>query len=109
MKISEIKKIKILHPEYFLSKSAEIDFSKLEVVICATITEINVIKPKSTTEMAFVHLEDETGKIQGLIFPKCYSEFKKFIVVNNGPLIIEGNVNLLEEPPKIFPHKIGLA
>lgn len=105
--ISEIEKIKILHPGNLVSRSIENNLSRFEVVVRATISKIEIIIPKNTTEMAFVILEDGTGEIEGLIFPKCYSEYKKFLVVNSGPLIIGGHVNLFEEPRKIFPHKIG--
>ena len=55
--------------------------------------------------MAFANLEDLTGKIECVIFPKTYAEFDE-LLEEDGPFVIKGEVRLNEEPRKIFPIKI---
>jgi len=55
--------------------------------------------------MCFAELEDLTGKIECIVFPKVFEEFEA-IIDSSEPKIIEGYINLSEEPRKIFPQKI---
>ena len=55
--------------------------------------------------MAFAALEDLSGKIEIIVFPKVYEEFAE-ILNTEDPVVMSGFVNLAEEPRKFFPSKI---
>ena len=66
------------------------------------ITQVKKKVTKSDTTMAFVDLEDITGSIEVIVFPKT--------LIQNSPLIAEGNVVVIkgrldvrdDEPPKLI-------
>ncbi|MEE0980712.1 MAG: OB-fold nucleic acid binding domain-containing protein, partial [Acutalibacteraceae bacterium] len=66
------------------------------------ITHVKKKVTKSDTTMAFVDLEDITGSIEVIVFPKT--------LIQNAPLIAEGNVVVIkgrldvrdDEPPKLI-------
>ena len=55
--------------------------------------------------MCFAVLEDLTGKIECIVFPKVFEEYEKFLS-SREPLVLKGQVNLSESPRKFFPSKI---
>jgi DNA polymerase-3 subunit alpha len=57
--------------------------------------------------MCFATLEDLTGKIECIIFPRAFAEFEA-ILNSDQPVLIEGVVNLQESPRKILADKIYL-
>jgi len=87
--------------------SDENDPTKRSMVIAGMISESKVIMTKKGDKMAFVTFEDLSGKIECLFFPKTYAEFQEFLTLDE-PLIMNGMVNLAEDPKKFFPKKIGL-
>ncbi len=84
----------------------EHDPSKRSVVIAGMISESKVILTKKGDKMAFVTLEDLSGKIECLFFPKIFAEFQQFLTTDE-PLIMTGFVSL-EDVKKFFPTKIML-
>jgi DNA polymerase-3 subunit alpha len=85
----------------------EHDPSKRSVVIAGMISESKIILTKKGDKMAFVTLEDLTGKIECLFFPKIFAEFQQYLTMDE-PLIMSGYVNLSEDVKKFFPTKISL-
>lgn len=67
----------------------EKDFtSEVQVKIAGVIAEVKVVLTKRTSsEMAFVNFEDETGMINLVVFPKTYSEVKDFLEEGNALLV----------------------
>jgi len=63
-----------------------------------------VVTKKNNSEMAFGTLEDDTGKIELVIFPKTYSTYKE-ILIKDRTLIIEGRVEVREETLTIVVDK----
>jgi DNA polymerase-3 subunit alpha len=51
--------------------------------------------------MAFLSLEDESGTIEGVIFPRSYAEFTQYLGENKA-VYIEGKVSLREEEKSIL-------
>ncbi|MEE3078530.1 MAG: DNA polymerase III subunit alpha [Bdellovibrionota bacterium] len=89
-----------------ISKVHEIDGqNKRDMVLTGMITEKKDIMTKKGDRMCFATLEDLTGKIELIVFPKTYAEFNE-ILSTDDPLIISGQCNLAEEPRKFFPTKI---
>jgi DNA polymerase-3 subunit alpha len=83
------------------------DPSKRSMVISGLVVENKVILTKKGDKMSFVTLEDLTGKIECLFFPKVYAEFGQFLTMDE-PLIMSGYVNLAEDPKKFMPTKVSL-
>lgn len=73
------------------------------VVITKTKT---ILTKKNNSKMAFATLEDETGKIEGVIFPKIY-ESCQAILTENRPVYIEGKVNYREGNVSILIDSIS--
>ncbi len=74
-----------------LKKDADIP-----IKIAANLTKIKLIRTKkNNAKMAFLSLEDETGKIEAVLFPKTFDTIEK-ILTENKPFYIEGKTNLRE-------------
>ncbi len=78
---------------------------KREMTIAGIITANKSFISKKGSKMAFTTLEDLTGKIECIVFPKVYEEFWE-ILESDEPVIMSGWVNLSEDPRKFFPNKI---
>jgi len=85
----------------------EHDPTKRSVVIAGMVSESKVILTKKGDKMAFVTFEDLTSKIECLFFPKVFAEFQSFLEMGE-PLIMQGYVNLSEDPKKFIPNKVSL-
>ncbi len=78
---------------------------KREMMLAGLISGRKNILTKKGDKMCFATLEDLTGKIECIVFPRTFAEFEE-ILGGDEPLIMEGQVNLAEEPRKFFPTKI---
>ena len=61
----------------------------------------NILTKKNNAKMAFVTLEDETGNIEAVVFPKTYEQMSSFIAENK-VVYIEGKINVREGTPSIL-------
>jgi DNA polymerase-3 subunit alpha len=109
MNLAQIQELPtVKKPEGFNPRlSPENDPSKRSVVVAGMVIENKVIMTKKGDKMAFVTIEDLSGKIECLFFPKTYAEYQQFLTMDE-PLIMHGVVNLEEDVKKFFPNKIGL-
>ena len=106
MQIQELPTVQ--RPEVFNPRMGdENDPSKRSMVISGMVIENKVILTKKGDKMSFVTLEDLTGKIECLFFPKVYAEFNQFLTMGE-PIIMTGYVNLAEDPKKFMPTKVSL-
>lgn len=64
-----------------------------------------ILTKKNGSEMAFATLEDDTGKIELVIFPKIFSEFKNFLV-KDSIVIIEGKLEQGDENLTLVVDKV---
>ena len=83
------------------SRLNEIDFTNItpgkRVKVGGMLTSVRVVTTKkSNSEMAFASLEDGTGKVELVIFPKTYSQNKN-LWEKEKILIIEGKVDQKED------------
>ncbi|MBH46554.1 MAG: DNA polymerase III subunit alpha [Halobacteriovorax sp.] len=78
---------------------------KREMMLAGLISGRKNILTKKGDKMCFATLEDLTGKIECIVFPRTFAEYEE-ILAGDEPLIMEGQVNLAEEPRKFFPTKI---
>lgn len=64
-----------------------------------------VMTKKSNAEMAFGSLEDETGKVNLVIFPKTYS-VQKELLAKDKPLLVEGKFEKREDELSIIVDRL---
>lgn len=92
------------HPlDNFRSKLASVDKigelaeypSGKSINICGIITENKAIVTKAGKHMAFLQVEDLTGRIEIVVFPATYAKFKSYIT-DNGLVEIAGKVEVEE-------------
>ena len=60
---------------------------------------------KTKEKMAIVSLEDLTGTVQVLIFPRTFQKFSNLIKVDS-MVYVTGKLNLREEEPKLFAEEV---
>lgn len=78
---------------------------KRDFTLGGMIMEKKVILTKKGEKMCFLNLEDLTGKIECIVFPKVFSEYEE-LLASEEPVMMNGYVNLTENPRKFFPQKI---
>ncbi|MEE2742276.1 MAG: OB-fold nucleic acid binding domain-containing protein, partial [Bdellovibrionota bacterium] len=81
------------------------DRNRKELSLGGVLTSSRNIMTKKGDKMCFALLEDLSGKIECIVFPKVFSEYED-ILKTEDPVLIEGYVNLEETPKKFFPQKI---
>ncbi len=71
------------------------------------ITKLRVVKTKkSNADMAFGTLEDESGSIEFVAFPKAYEEFNNLLRVDN-VVLLKAKVDLREEELNLMVEKVS--
>ena len=79
---------------------------KQKVDICGIITSKTVKPTKNSDSMAFAVLEDRTGEIELVIFPKVYSS-NAHLVMKDTPVCVRGTISAEEgKAPKILVFEI---
>ncbi len=76
-----------------------------EMTLCGLLTDVKEIVTRKGKKMAFANLEDLTGKIECIIFPKSYEDLAEKLHITE-PIIVRGAVKLSESPRKLFLNKI---
>mgnify|MGYP001805846534 FL=1 len=70
--------------------------SEVSIKMVATLTKFKMIRTKkNNAKMAFLTLEDETAKIEAVVFPKIFEEIEPLLGENKA-FYIEGKTNLRE-------------
>jgi DNA polymerase III subunit alpha len=67
----------------------------------------NIFTKKNNSKMAFVTLEDDTGNIEAVVFPKTYEQFANLLEENKA-VYIEGKTNTREDTLSILVDTISL-
>lgn len=78
---------------------------KRSMTLAGQISGRKNILTKKGDKMCFATLEDLSGKIECIVFPKVFAEYE-MILNTDEPVLVEGFVNLQESPRKIFADKI---
>lgn len=101
----------IIEPLVFRSthKIYEINTSETHpnnVKVAAVVAGVRVITTKKTgAEMAFVKLDDGTGTIEVVVFPKVFKETRDFWD-DGKPLLVTGKIDIRDETPGIIVDSI---
>ena len=75
-------------------------------ILCIIISKKVILTKKSGKPMAFLQLEDLTGKIEGVVFPETYQQLQEKLVENK-PFILAGTVNKREEGISLLVNTIN--
>lgn len=91
------------HKVYEISSN---DYYPDLVRIAAVVSEIKVITTKKTgAEMAFAKVDDGTGTIELVVFPKIFKQTRDFWSAGK-PLLVIGKVDAKDETPTIIVENI---
>ena len=89
--------------------SGNTEYDNREVTVGGVITVFKQKVTKSGQTMAFATIEDLTGAIETLVFPKVLAEFGAFLKQENA-VLVRGRVSLREnEAPKLICERVQLA
>ncbi len=80
---------------------------KRDMMLAGLLTNLKTFISKKGDKMAFATLEDLSGKIECVIFPRTFGEYEA-LLSSDEPMIISGTVNMDEDPRKFFPSKVQL-
>lgn len=69
------------------------------------IMDIRQIMTKKNDPMAFVRLEDETGSVEVVVFPKIFEQSKD-VLVKDAPVMVEGKYNERDGETKILCERM---
>lgn len=108
LQIKEINELpKMPKPEFdFANRGAQkFDPSKRNLTIAGIISEKKAILTKKGDRMAFVTIEDLSGKIECIFFPKTYNEYFEFLE-GDDPIVLEGYVKLSEDRRSYIVDKV---
>lgn len=76
------------------------------VKIAAVVSDVRIVVTRRTgQEMAFVRVEDDTGSLDLVVFPKIFQRTRE-VWVDNRPLLVSGRVDTREEAPSIVVEAI---
>lgn len=78
---------------------------KREMTLAGMISGRKDILTKKGDKMCFATLEDLSGKIECIVFPKVFAEYGE-LLSGDEPVVMKGWSNLSEDPRKFFPEKV---
>jgi len=78
---------------------------KRDMVLCGMFESYKSFISKKGDKMAFATLEDLSGKMECIVFPRTFGEYSH-LLDSTEALVLTGTVNLDEDPRKFFPSKI---
>ncbi len=104
--INQFSSLRILDILSFASGETEVDLTDIydgaQVTICGIVSDVKNKLTRSNQMMAFVTIEDLTGKIEVLVFPKMYAQFKPYLV-EDSIIKLDGKLSFREdEEPKVL-------
>lgn len=76
------------------------------VLIGGVITSVKkILTRQGNSEMAFVKLEDLTGSVEVIVFPRVYAPNKEFLILDK-IILVTGKVDFKDERPMVLAEKI---
>ncbi len=94
---------------YTTHKISEISPEMLQgdlVRIAGVVTEVRVVLTKATSaEMAFVKIDDGTGTLNVVVFPKIYEKTRN-IWVDYKPVLLSGRVDSRDDAPNLLVESV---
>ncbi len=76
------------------------------VKVAGVVTDVRVVLTKSTSaEMAFVKIEDGTGTLNVVVFPKTYQKTRN-VWVDYKPVLLSGRVDTRDDAPNLLVESV---
>ena len=106
MPISEIHDLpQMAKQEFdFRDREKKRDPSRRNLTIAGLVSECKVIMTKKGDKMAFVTLEDLSGKIECIFFPQAYADNYEALE-SKEPIVIEGYVRLSDDRRSVYVNQ----
>ncbi len=79
-----------------------------QVTIGGIITKIKQVVTKKGDLMAFIEVEDVSGIIEVIVFPKAYTKFQELIQADN-IVLVKGKIGYEKEKPNIFADNVEIV
>jgi DNA polymerase-3 subunit alpha len=108
MPIAEIHQLPQMVKQEFDFKNRDAnknDPSKRNMTIAGMISEMKVIMTKKGDKMAFVTIEDLSGKIECIFFPRAYMECFE-VLESDEPLVLSGYVRLSDDRRSYYVNSV---
>ncbi len=100
--------VKLTHKLNYASELEDMK-DQSNVTFLGIITTIkNTVTKKDGSKMAILTVEDPTGKIDAVIFPRKYDQVKH-LIIESKPVLISGTINIREERRSVIVNEIELA
>ena len=87
-----------------ISEISESNISEL-VKIAVVVREVRVVVTRNGSEMAFVKVEDETGNMDLVVFPKIYKLTKEYWIDQNA-ILVSGKIDSRNDEPSLLVETI---
>ena len=97
--IADISHIKIHHLQ--ADKDDKLPDDGSRVTVCGIIGNVTQKTTKNGDRMAFITVEDDSGEIECVVFPKVYEKVSYMLRVDNC-ITLNGNIQLRDEDAKIL-------
>ena len=75
------------------------------VCMAVVIREVRVVVTRTGSEMAFVKVEDGTGSIDLVVFPKIFKQTKEYWV-DQKPILVHGKIDSRNDEPSLLVESI---
>lgn len=83
------------------------DMGNETVRVAGVVSDVRIVVTKKTgQEMAFVKIEDETGVINLVVFPRTFKETRS-IWMDNRPILVTGKINQRDEEMSLIVNAIN--
>lgn len=95
--------------DYITHKISEISLEMIQgdlVRVAGVVTEVRVVLTKATSaEMAFVKIDDGTGTLNVVVFPKTYEKTRN-VWVDYKPVLLSGRIDSRDEVPNLLVETV---
>jgi DNA polymerase-3 subunit alpha len=89
----------------FVSEESDVA-DRTHAKIAGMITAVSQKNSKNGDRMAFFTLEDRTGEMEGIVFPKTYEQYGHLLLCDSA-VLAEGTLSVREdEPPKLLVNAL---
>lgn len=83
------------------------DHNQKKVKIAGILQQVKVIfTKKKNEEMSFILISDQSGKIEGVVFPKTYEKYKQYLKEDN-IVFIDGKINNRDDKISVIVEKVA--
>lgn len=91
-----------IHANHTISEILEYSSARSGLNVACIVTEVRVVVTKTThAEMAFIKIEDDTGTLDAVVFPKLF-KISRDLWVDHKPLLVSGKLDFRDDSPSLL-------